>query len=80
MNKIIKKLIIFLIRKKLRLKKNEYFVFSNQKEKDVYYYFNDKGLIKIIPTQIPFVYSEVSLNWLLNDNCKIKVVGTQWLL
>lgn len=64
-----KRLIIFLIRKKLGLKKNELFRFSNQREQSVYY-FTDTNLMKI-----KYGYADksgVSLNWLLDDECKIE--------
>lgn len=41
-----KRLIIFLIRKKLGLKKYEYFVFTNQKTNGVYY-FTEEHLMRI---------------------------------
>ena len=40
-----KRLIIFLIRKRLGLKKNELFRFANQCEQSVYY-FTETGLMK----------------------------------
>ena len=64
-----KRLIIFLIRKKLGLKKNELFRFSNQREQSVYY-FTDTNLMKIKYGYVD--KSGVSLNWLLDDECKIE--------
>lgn len=64
-----KRFIIFLICKKLGLKKNELFRFSNQREQSVYY-FTDTALMKI-----KYGYADksgVSLNWLLDDECKIE--------
>lgn len=67
------RLILFLIRVKLGLKKNEAFQFSNQKTTDVYY-IDDKRIYK----KVYFGYantreakSTVSLNWLLSSECKI---------
>ena len=40
------RLIIFLIRKKLGLKKYEHFRFTNQKDKQNYYYFTETSIIK----------------------------------
>lgn len=64
-----KRFIIFLIRKKLGLKKNELFRFSNQREQSVYY-FTDTALMKIKYGYVD--KSGVSLNWLLDDECKIE--------
>ena len=63
-----KKLIIFLVRKRLGLKKYERFQFVNQKS-DAVYYFTKTNIMKdwrgcVDP-------SSVSLNWLLNDECEI---------
>ena len=69
-----KKLIIFLIRKRLGLKKGERFRFANQVSKNDYYYFSDDAVMKH-NYSLPFDYkSSVSLNWLLNDECKIERV------
>lgn len=70
------KLILFLIRKKLHLKKWQKFRFENQRSRNDYYYFGNKKLIKVQycnkhikhPLRIP---SDVSLNWLLDKKCKI---------
>ena len=64
-----KRFIIFLIRKRLGLKKNELFRFSNQLEQSVYY-FTDTTLMKIKYGYVD--KSGVSLNWLLDDECKIE--------
>lgn len=69
---ITKMLIIFLIRKRLGLKKREYFNFSNQKNKDDFYYFTDTHLIKVNVVRGVFRNAHVSLNWLLNDSCEIE--------
>lgn len=64
-----KKLIIFLIRKRLKLKEREPFQFVNQKSNAVYYFTEDavmkawRGVIE---------KSSVSLNWLLDDECVIR--------
>ena len=63
-----KRLIIFLIRTRLGLKKYEHFQFDNQKS-DATYFFSDAVVMKDTGTKIR--PSGVSLNWLLNDNCKI---------
>ena len=62
------KLIIFLIRRKLHLKKGELFQFDNQKTDSVYW-FTEGTLMKM---EYGRRYeSNVSLNWLLNPDCKI---------
>lgn len=63
-----RRLIIFLIRKKLGLKEYSDFRFANQKSEAVYY-FNERELVKIECGLI--TPSNVSLNWLLSDECKI---------
>lgn len=67
------RLILFLIRVKLGLKKNEAFQFSNQKTTNVYYITNTNIVKKMY-----FGYADtreakstVSLNWLLSPECKI---------
>lgn len=65
---IINRLVIFLIRLKLHLKKGQYFQFDNQKT-DAVYWFTEGTLMKMVHG---FRYeSSVSLNWLLDKNCKI---------
>lgn len=64
-----KRLIIFLIRRKLGLKKFQKFRFNGQRSKTDFYYFRKDDLIKChIGVCEP---SNVSLNWLLNDECRI---------
>lgn len=66
---ILSKLIIFLIRMKLHLRKGEQFQFDNQKTDSVYW-FTEGALMKM---EHGFRYeSSVSLNWLLNKDCKIR--------
>lgn len=67
-----KRIIIFLIRKRLGLKKEQKFRFTNQKTKAIYYFTNE-SLIKTeyYPSGDIVCQSGVSLNWLLNDKCKI---------
>ena len=66
-----KKLIIFLVRKRLGLKKGEHFKFANQADKWNTYYFMDDCLMKHVPNLGWERKSNVSLNWLLNDECEI---------
>lgn len=66
---LLNKLIIFLVRLKLHLKKGQKFQFDNQKTDSVYW-FTESALIKM---ENGHRYeASVSLNWLLNEDCKIK--------
>ena len=65
------KLIIFLVRTHLRLKKYACFQFSNQKSESVYF-FTSTGIKKYqngVMTE-----SGISLNWLLDPESKKKLV------
>ena len=64
------KLIIWLIRKKFNLKKDEPFQFANQKDKTTYYTFTDNNIIKYYSNGKKR-RSGVSLNYLLDNECKI---------
>ena len=66
-----RKIIIFLLRKKLGLKKYENFKFVNQKS-DAVYYFNESNLMKRWRGQT--MLSGVSINWLLDNDCEIERV------
>lgn len=68
------KLIIFLIRRRLGLKKYERFRFINQKSKDNFYFFNSTNLIKYSAVDNAAIESHVSLNWLLSDKCEIMIM------
>ena len=68
---LLKRLIIFLVRKKLGLRKYQTFKFDNQKS-DAVYWFSDKTVVKALDGVT--TESSVSLNWLLNDECKITPV------
>lgn len=63
--------VIFLIRKKLGLKKYENFKFIGQKS-DAVYYFTESNLMKRWRNQT--MLSGVSVNWLLDNDCKIERV------
>lgn len=71
-----KRLIIFLIRKRLGLKKYETFRFSNQWSNYNVYYFTDDCVMKVVRDRDLNITrpSSVSLNWLLNDDCEIERV------
>lgn len=64
-----RRLILFLIRTKLGVKKYQTFRFDNQRSTNDSYYFTITHLLKIEGCGIR--EANVSLNWLLNDNCKI---------
>lgn len=72
-----KKMILFLIRKHLGVKKFEPFTFVGQKS-HTFYYFNDEEIVKEwrYPSRKAgqTEASHVSLNWLLDDNCKIEKI------
>lgn len=68
---MLKKLVLFLVRKKLGLKKYESFCFTNQKSK-AQYYFADDRIVKVFHGA--HMDSGVSLNWLLDERCEIKKV------
>ena len=74
-----KRLIIFLIRKRLGLELFEQFQFSNQASPYNRYYFAPDKLVKIewFGNTEHERDSSVSLNWLLSDACQfsIKKVG-----
>lgn len=68
--------ILFLIRKRLGLKKFEYFQYANQQDTEVWYYIGPTRIMKVYPDPdveglTHTVQSKVSLNWLLDDRCKI---------
>lgn len=65
-----KKLILFLIRKHLGVKKLEGFTFVGQKSNN-YYFFTDDALIKIWRNTGHTEKSHVAINYLLSDECKI---------
>ena len=72
---LIKRLILFLVRTRLGLKKYETFQFANQKNNYVYC-FTSYGIMKSRKgvKNASVSYSGVSLNWLLDDECEIKRV------
>lgn len=72
-----KKLILYLIRKRLGLKKNQRFQFKGQKSKNEYYYFGPEKLMKVVQINEGYSYgreSNIRLNWLLSDECKAEIV------
>lgn len=71
--RLLKRFIIFLIRKKLGVKKWDAFYFPNQRNKRDRYYFNDVCLIKYSSTANTLYRSSVSLNHLLSKECEVVV-------
>ena len=67
------RLILFLIRLKLGVKKNERFEFANQKSIYNYYYINSDNIYKVIPRKFNTITrpANVSLKWLLDPKCEI---------
>ena len=67
-----KRYILYLVRRRLGLKRRERFVFANQKAEGIYF-FSGVGLIKeTIKYNRPHLEkSGVSLNFLLSKECKI---------
>ena len=65
---LLKRLIVFLIRRRLKLRVGDFFIFNNQHTHSIYW-FEKCCLMKM---QYGIISkSNVSLNWLLNDKCKI---------
>lgn len=71
-----KKIIVFLIRKKLGIKKNEPFKFRNQNSNSIVYAFVDNNLLKLQTRKDGSYFfcklSSVNLNFLLSDKCYVK--------
>lgn len=63
--------IIFLIRKKLGLKKFQHFKFIGQKT-DAVYWFTESNIMKRWNGHTTL--SGVSVNWLLDNECEIELV------
>ena len=64
-----RRIVIFLMRKRFGLRKYEKFRFANQKSNAVYY-FTEDNVMKQWRNQT--MLSGVSLNWLLDKDCKIQ--------
>lgn len=82
-----RRLIMFLIRRKLGVKKFEYFMFANQKSDDIYY-IDSLNLMKISShdthgkksyrdhplyegRHAKYSRSSASFNWIMSDECKV---------
>lgn len=69
-----KRLILFLIRRRLGLRKWQPFRFTNQKSKRNVYMFAEKSILKIDNDSVRpgrIYLSHVSLNWIISDDCEI---------
>lgn len=66
-----KRLVIFLIRRKLGLKQFQLFQFINQETKDVYYFTDLYLMVYKNGQSFPAKQADVQLNWLLDDSCEV---------
>lgn len=66
-----KRLILFLIRRRLHVNIYEEFRFSNQKSPYDFYFIDHAGIWKYDRSSRRITKSHVSLNWILDDRCKI---------
>lgn len=74
---LLTRLILFLIRLKLGVKKYERFQFTNQRSELDFYFFNKRAFWKVEfdeEGKSHIDLSHVSLNWLLDPNCKIRKI------
>lgn len=75
---MIEKLVVFLVRKKLGVKKYEEFRFANQKTNDIYFFTARRLKKKVYVGDSEDDYyntrSTVSFNWLMDKECKIIIL------
>lgn len=71
---LIKRFIFFLIRKRLRVGLWEAFRFVGQKSNAIYFFTEDAVMKEWRGTQEK---SGVSLNWLLDNECKVELVDEE---
>lgn len=78
---MLKRLIVFLIRKRLGLKRGQVFRFDGQKSQTIYW-FDAEGIWRLETEVYPLkdmsdvlnaTRSNVSLTWLLDDECSIDI-------
>lgn len=67
-----KRIIWYLIRRKLGVKKYQQFIFTNQLSENTSYMISSDKIFKVQGNRLK--HSDVSINWLLSDECEIKVV------
>lgn len=71
-NNIIRTLVMFLIRKKLGVKKYQEFRFCGHEDAEETYCITDHRIVKL---EIgAFITSNVALNWLLSGNCTVEKI------
>lgn len=71
-----RRIVLFLIRLKLGVRIHERFRFTNQKNPDIYF-FTKRHLKKAVPyaeNKYWYTRSDVGINWLLDENCKVIIV------
>lgn len=71
--KFFRRIVLFLVRKKLRVKRSDEFYFNNQKNKNDRYYFTKDNIYHIDTKSCTIEPSSVSLTWLLDGACSITV-------
>lgn len=72
---LLTRLILFLVRIKLGVKRQERFQFTNQRSERDYYFFSSCGFWKVEFDEegaYQLGLSHVSLNWLLDPECKVR--------
>lgn len=67
-----KRIIWFLIRRKLGVKKYQKFIFTNQLSENTSYMISSDKIFKVQGNRLK--HSDVSINWILSNECEIKVV------
>lgn len=78
--KFFRRIVLFLVRKKLRVKRNDEFYFNNQKNKKDRYYFTKDHIYHIDTKAGTIEPSSVSLTWLLDEACGITVENSgDWI-
>lgn len=76
MEKLIRRFVIFLIRHRFGVRAYKPFRFIGQKSDAVYYFTKDNvQKTEIVRGKVHTRPSSVSLNWLLNPECKIEEVS-----
>ena len=69
------KLIIFFMRRRFGLKKNQHFRFTNQHSTHDTYYFTSDRLMKSAGPYHIIMESNVKFNWLMSNDCKIEKIN-----
>ena len=77
---MLRRFIVFLVKRKLGVKNYERFRFVNQKSETDYYYFDcGCNLQKVIQGEFynKNVRASVSFNWILDDECEIVKISKE---